>query len=287
MQVLSETAPAKINLTLKILGRRDDGYHEVESLVAFADVGDVLTLTPGDGAGLHASGEFAKALGQENLVLQAWEQVRQIWPDARAGTFNLEKNLPVAAGIGGGSSDAAAVLRLLARANRDIDMENEIARLAVALGADVKACLEPEAAMMRGLGEVIEPLTAFPKVHVVLVNPGVPVPTGKIFQALGAEPLPAGFSVNTGTPALRNAQDLARFVRTHGNDLATAASKHAPVIEEVREALGAAAGCLAEGLSGSGATCFGLFANREEADQAAASLARVHENWWVRSGSLR
>lgn len=287
MQVLTETAPAKINLTLRVLGRRCDGYHEIESLVAFATTGDTLSLAPGDGVTLETDGPFAGALGPGNLVLQAAERVRRVWPEARAGSFHLTKNLPVAAGIGGGSSDAAAALRLLVQANPAIDMGDQISRIAARLGADVTACLTPRAAMMRGIGERLEPFDSFPAAAIVLANPGAALATADVFNALGAPPPPEHFSPSSGVPAIGTLEALIACITASGNDLEAPAMRLAPVIDEVKAALAATRGCLAAALSGSGATCFGLFKTQAEARAAVVLVSQAHPDWWVKASVLQ
>ncbi len=285
---LFDTARAKVNLTLRVLGRRSDGYHALESLVAFALFGDELSLTPGGETGLEVAGPFADALGpgDDNLVLQAAEAVLDTWPEARSGAFRLTKNLPVAAGLGGGSADAAAALRLLMGANPDIAMEPALARTAVSLGADVNVCLEQSAAMMRGIGENVEPVTGFPSLAVVLANPRQPVATPAVFEALRAPPVASPPAGQGGGRAFGSGDEVVAFIRAHGNDLEAPAVSVLPVIADVKTALAALDGCQVAGLSGSGATCFGLFATQEEAETAAGELAAARPDWWVVASTL-
>ena len=185
---LAEFAPAKVNLTLHVLGRRADGYHEIESLVAFAGIGDRLTFRPGERLALAVSGPTGAAAGasDDNLVLKAARALAARVDGLRLGHFVLDKQLPVAAGLGGGSSDAAAALRLLAQVN-GLSLDDERVRAAAqATGADVPVCLDPRARMMRGIGEILSDPMTLPELPAVLVNPGVAVPTRDVFAALGA-----------------------------------------------------------------------------------------------------
>src|SRR5215470_2715447 len=181
----AEPAPAKVNLTLRVLGRRADGYHDIESLVAFAGVGDELGFTPGGALALAVSGPTARASGEvaDNLVLKAARALAERVPGLQTGHFSLSKRLPVAAGLGGGSADAAAALRLLARANRIALDDTRLADAARATGADVPVCLDPRARVMRGIGEVLSPPINLPPLPTVLVNPGVPLATKDVFAA--------------------------------------------------------------------------------------------------------
>jgi 4-diphosphocytidyl-2-C-methyl-D-erythritol kinase len=281
--VLTETAPAKINLTLRVLGRRADGYHQLESLVVFADLADKLTLEPGDTVALDVAGPFAAASGNvsDNLVLKAVNALRDRAGGVKAGRFRLEKNIPVAAGVGGGSADAAAALRLLARTN-DIPLDDErLVDAARAVGADVPVCLVSEARIMRGVGEQLSPPIHLPNLPAVLVNPGVAVATRDVFAKLviprQGEPLrepPFSFA---GT---------VEFLRGHGNDLTDAAVACAPAIAEVLAELQALPNQLLTRMSGSGATCFALFSSSAKASAAAQLLQAGHANWWVRAVEL-
>ena len=187
---LTTRCRAKINLTLRVLGRRPDGYHELESLVAFAGVGDTLSLEPGPETGLSLAGPFGAGLAAEpdNLVLKAARALTEAAGSLRTGRFHLVKRLPLASGIGGGSADAAGALRLLARLNGIAESDPVLPRVAEKIGADVPVCLASRARIMSGLGEVLGPPLALPPLFAVLVNPGVQVPTAGVFKALGLEP---------------------------------------------------------------------------------------------------
>jgi 4-diphosphocytidyl-2-C-methyl-D-erythritol kinase len=288
--MLSTRAPAKINLTLHVLGRRADGYHELESLVAFSGAGDTLTLAPGEPLALDIEGPTATAAGagDDNLVLRAARHLAERVPGLALGRFRLSKRLPVAAGIGGGSSDAAAALRLLAHLNR---LDRDDARLleaARATGADVPVCLAARARMMRGAGETLGPLLALPLLPAVLINPGVPVETRPVFARLGLQP---GETVaGAAHPAIASgagATDLLAALEKGRNDLEDPACLQAPAIVGVLAVLRAARGCRLARMSGSGATCFALFSTPRAAATAARAIRRQHPGWWVRTAALR
>lgn len=272
MRAAEEFAPAKINLCLHVTGRRPDGYHLLDSLVVFADVGDVVRIAPGGGLTITGPQAGALGAGADNLCLRAAHLARL------QGAITLEKHLPVAAGLGGGSADAAAVLRLAARLGLAPPSEAAI----LALGADVPVCLNARSVRMRGIGEDLAPLV-LPQAWVVLVNPGLALATGAIFSGLAAHenaPLPD-------IPPLADVVALAGFLAMQRNDLEAPAITLAPVIGEALAALGAMPGCLLARMSGSGACSFGLFAGEAGAKAAAAALAGARPGWWVRAASLR
>ncbi|RIA55892.1 4-(cytidine 5'-diphospho)-2-C-methyl-D-erythritol kinase [Dichotomicrobium thermohalophilum] len=281
---LQEFAPAKVNLTLEIPGRRADGYHEIVSLIAFADVGDTLTLHPAETreVTLDVQGPFGKAIDQDNLVLRAARAFLESEPEVPGGHFVLDKRLPVAGGIGGGSADAAAAVRLLARANRcGPDWRARLLPALTRLGADIPVCIESRAAWVRGIGEKVAPLSTMPELPAVLINPGVPLPTGEVFAALGA-PLLDEASNGIETPQGFGARaPLVSYLREHANDLEPPARRLVPVIGDVLEAIAGTPGCLMGRLSGSGPTCYGLFGSREEATRAARALAADRPGWWI------
>jgi len=288
--LLADRAPAKVNLTLHILGRRArDGYHALESLVVFAGVADRLTLDPGAPLGLSVSGPTAGPAGPtgDNLVLRAARGLAAQVPDLRTGAFHLVKRLPVAAGIGGGSSDAAAALRLLARLNGLPFDHAAIVAVARETGADVPVCLDPRARMMRGVGDAIGPVLGLAPLPAVLVNPGVPVPTAPVFKALGLVPGQDldGAAHPAITPDL-DGEALVAAITPARNDLEAPALTVAPVIGDTLSAL-RAQGCRLARMSGSGATVFALFADRRGAVRAAAALRAAHPDWWVAPTFLR
>jgi 4-diphosphocytidyl-2-C-methyl-D-erythritol kinase len=276
---LSEAAPAKINLYLHVTGRRDDGYHLLDSLVAFAEIGDVLSAEPADTLSLRIAGPFAAGLAAEadNLVLRAAHALAAEAGVTAGAHLVLEKNLPVASGIGGGS----ATLRLLCRLWRLAPDPETLARLAAELGADVPVCLAGHAARMGGIGERLEPPPALPPCGLVLVNPGVALATADVFRARrggwsSRAMLPAGW-----TEVAAMAADLARL----HNDLEPAAVSLQPAIADALARLAEAPGCLLARMSGSGATCFGLFADVGAAKRMVFHTRRT--GWWNWAGSLR
>lgn len=288
--MLVTRAPAKINLTLHILGRRADGYHELESLVVFSGSGDTLALAPGPALSLDISGPTAPAAGagDDNLVLRAARNLAARVEGLKLGAFRLEKRLPVAAGIGGGSSDAAAALRLLARAN---DLEPDDPRLhdaARATGSDVPVCLDAQARMMRGAGEALGPALRLPLLPAVLINPGVAVETRPVFARLGLQPGErCGGGAHPDVRSGLSTEDLWATLARARNDLEDAACLQAPVIVDVLAVLRAARGCKLARMSGSGATCFALFATPRAAARAARAIHAQHQEWWVKTAALR
>ena len=285
---LAEYAPAKVNLTLEVLGRRRDGYHSIDSLVVFAGVADRLTLIPGKPLALNVRGESAAQAGaiDDNLVLKAARALAAEVPGLKLGRFMLDKRLPVAAGLGGGSSDAGAALRLLARANRIALDDARLRRVARRIGADVPVCVDPSPRRMRGIGEILSVPLAIPPLAAVLVNPGVPVPTRDVFAILGLKP---GESIKRAARARtlpRDFDSFVTFLAMHSNDLEPAAIKLQPMIARVFLALRGEPGCQLVRMSGSGATCFGLFASSRAAASAARRLAAANPRWWVKATVL-
>ncbi|HYA06855.1 MAG TPA: 4-(cytidine 5'-diphospho)-2-C-methyl-D-erythritol kinase [Xanthobacteraceae bacterium] len=284
---LVEDAPAKVNLTLRVLGRRADGYHDIESLVAFADFGDRLTLAPGGPLKLTLGGLRAAQAGDDadNLVLKAAHALDARIPGIVSGAFHLDKNLPVAAGIGGGSADAGAALRLLARANdlaRDDPRLHDAAR---ATGADVPVCLDPRPRLMCGIGEKLSPALALPRLAAVLVNPGTALATKAVFAGWTPGGKPAA-PLAIGTLATLDREQFLQALANEPNDLEAAAIKLAPVVADVLARLRALAGCRLARMSGSGATCFALFDSAAAAAAAAAALTGKYPQWWVRATML-
>ncbi|GEL41031.1 4-diphosphocytidyl-2-C-methyl-D-erythritol kinase [Methylorubrum extorquens] len=285
MSVLTTRAPAKINLTLHILGRRPgDGYHALESLVAFADVADTLELMPGPDLSLDISGPTAGPAGplDDNLVLRAARHLAAGVDGLQLGAFCLHKQLPVAAGIGGGSSDAAAALRLLAESNELALDHPAVIAAARATGADVPVCLDPRARMMRGAGEEIGPVLGLASLPAVLVNPGVPVSTAPVFKALG---LAVGQRLDGAEHPVvdsgLNADAVLGVITPARNDLEAPALTVAPVIGEALALLRAQAGCRLARMSGSGATVFAIFSDDGAAEMAAGAIRAAQPGWWV------
>jgi 4-diphosphocytidyl-2-C-methyl-D-erythritol kinase len=282
-------APAKINLTLRVIGRRADGYHELESLVAFAGLCDWLGFEPGDDLRLEVLGPRVDEVGpvDENLVVRAARSLSAQVAGLRPGRFRLIKRLPTAAGLGGGSADAAAALRLLAdEAGLSVD-DPRVRASALATGADVLACLSPEARIMKGIGDQLGPAMRLPSIFAVLVNPQVHVPTPKVFAALGlarrsklespARSFPAAESDTVG---------ILDFLALCRNDLEPPAIRIAPPIADVLKTLAEIREARVTGMSGSGATCFALFGDRRGAAAARRTVAAEHPEWWIEATDL-
>lgn len=293
MTLLTETARAKVNLTLRVLGRRADGYHDIESLVVFADCADTLTLTPGPELGLATGGPGAQDCGEmsDNLVVRAARLLGERIPGLALGHFTLDKHLPVAAGIGGGSADAAAALRLLARANNIAIDDARIVDVARETGADIPVCLASKACTMTGVGENLAMLDV-PPMPCVMVNPRVGVATKDVFTALGlgkGEFLAGATDVmlSPGWPAEGASFDEWLDAVGHGtNDLERPALKVEPIVGDVLAALHATEGVRLARMSGSGATCFAIFETIGDAGQAAKAISQAHPGWWVHAGVL-
>ena len=298
---VSVFAPAKINLFLHVGERREDGYHALESFVAFADVGDRLTFARADEISLEITGRFGGMLSSssDNLVLKAarallaspplGERSRGASPRADEGVLvrpekfgaaiTLEKNLPVASGLGGGSADAAAVLRGL-NALWDLRLADDaLLGIAAELGSDVPACLLSRSCWMEGRGERVLPLTPLPQFPLILINPGIMVPTGPVFANLNAR---TGLGAKPPLGPLKTVWDLVGYLQGAVNDLEAPASRLVPVIEDVLSALDREPGCVLAQMSGSGATCFGLFDQQQFAIGAAERIAQDHPEWWVK-----
>lgn len=282
--LLAETARAKINLTLRVLGRRDDGYHALESVVSFARCGDAVALEVDAAEGVATSGAFAQAIDGANLLEKTLRLVHETAPGVRLGHVQLGKELPVAAGLGGGSADAAALLRLIARANPKIAASVDWMALAAQLGADVPVCFRNAPALMWGIGERLMDLPPVsptpPPIPAVLVNPRLPLATAAVFKALNAGTAPRDAPA-PGAHALRSINDVVGLMQRVGNDLEPVAERLLPAIGDVKRALGAQGGCLGVALSGSGPTCFALFGSGEAAASAAARIARAQPGWWT------
>jgi len=290
---LIEYGRAKVNLTLQVIGRRVDGYHDLESVVAFADCADRLTLTAGSELSLKTTGPLAEACGEttDNLVLKAARLLAERVPDLKLGAFTLEKVLPVAAGIGGGSADAAAALRLLARLNGLPLDDARMREVALATGADVPVCLASHACDMTGVGETLLPLD-LPDLPCVMVNPRVPVATKDVFEALGLRngELLVGATDVIRSPAWpkqgASIADWVEVLKRVSNDLEAPAMRIQPAIGEVLSALRSSDRILLARMSGSGATCFALYSNAADAGRAAQKLRTDHPQWWVHAGTL-
>jgi 4-diphosphocytidyl-2-C-methyl-D-erythritol kinase len=279
-EAFSEFAPAKVNLALHVTGRRSDGYHLLDSVVVFLAMGDRLHVAPAEHVTLAVTGPQGPGVPvYGNLVLEAAAALAHAAGKPCPGaSLTLDKHIPAAAGLGGGSSDAAAALRALNRL-WGIGLDTaELMRLGERIGADVPVCVAPSAVRMAGIGECVTPLPALPDLHVLLVNPGCSLATAAVFAGLRHPD-------NPGLPELpgqwRGLAHLVDYLAACRNDLAAPAIAAAPAIQEVLAALAAEPRCLLARMSGSGATCFGLFATAEDAARASAGVARSHPAWWV------
>jgi 4-diphosphocytidyl-2-C-methyl-D-erythritol kinase len=278
-----EAAPAKVNLFLHVTGKRSDGYHLLDSLVVFAEAADRIRFTPSDTLALAITGPFAASLAAEpdNLVLRAARMLAAEAGVRPSGTLNLDKQLPVASGIGGGSADAAATLRLLCRVWRLNPINEVVVHIASRLGSDVPVCLQSTPMVMRGVGERLTPAPSLPSCGLVLVNPGVPLATAAVFRARApGNYTPEAALPDTWDTAARMAVALSGLT----NDLQSPAIALMPAIQTVLRAIADRPGCLLARMSGSGATCFGLFGNVEDAKAAAGELAGP--GWWSWGGGL-
>lgn len=275
-------APAKVNLTLHVTGRRADGYHLLDSLVVFADLGDRVHVAPAEGLSLRVTGPRAAGVpaGEDNLMLRAARMLAAGTARDPGAALTLEKHLPMAAGIGGGSSDAAAALRLLARLwGRPMPDAGAL----MTLGADLPVCAAGRPARMRGLGERLDPAPALPPIWLLLVNPGAALATPAVFGALTRRdnaPMPEVL------PDFPDVAALAAWLGDQRNDLEPAAAAICPAVGRVLGALAALPGCLLARMSGSGATCFGLFATGPAAEAAATRLRARQLGWWVEAAGL-
>jgi 4-diphosphocytidyl-2-C-methyl-D-erythritol kinase len=286
MTALRDIGRAKLNLTLEVLGRRADGFHELNSLLAFAKLGDELEFEPGGALELDVEGPFAAALGRDNLILEAAEAALAKAPGLRLGRFRLIKQLPVAAGLGGGSADAAAALRLIAQANKDILPGQTIGSIAAQLGSDVTACLLSHPVLMTSRGERVQPVTGFPTCGVLLANPRQALATEAVYALLGAGPSKGQRPVAEMLDFSEDFEALLAYVTPRGNDLEGPAVQLVPEIREVLAALLALDGARLARLSGSGPTCFALFASEDDAKRAGARLAAEFPEWWIAAATL-
>ncbi|WP_075995729.1 4-(cytidine 5'-diphospho)-2-C-methyl-D-erythritol kinase [Salaquimonas pukyongi] len=281
---ISCTAPAKINLALHVTGERQDGYHSLESLVVFCRPADELELQWGKGGekpALKTTGPFAAALGgNDNLILKAAALLRRRFPEAFAAAgglcFALEKNLPVASGIGGGSADAAATLLVLRHALGIPVSDSALMTLGAEIGSDVPMCLSSSSLIARGRGTDLEPAANLPALDLVLVNPAIAVSTPQIFRILKNKQNPPLAAL----PGQLSQFMLTSWLKEQRNDLQAPAMAAEPVIGNVLRALETSGASLSR-MSGSGATCFGIFAHAEAARKAAGTIAAANPGWWV------
>lgn len=283
--LLQEVASAKINLFLHVCGRRDNGYHELDSLMVFADYGDVITVQSADDLSLTLIGPMAGDLsaGEDNLILRAAQGLQALSSVTQGATITLEKNLPIAAGIGGGSADAAATLRVLCRLWDISPPEADLQALALSLGADVPVCLRNRAAHVTGIGEGLTPTQDLPDCWVLLVNPREAVSTPAIFKARQG-------SFSAAAPLLaEDYQSFDHFIAaldSRHNDLSPPAQMLCPVIDRVLAKIHGLPNCALARMSGSGATCFGLFSSQESAIKAQQTLEKETKSWWSAVGKI-
>ena len=282
LAAIKVAAAAKLNLYLHVVGKREDGFHILDSLIAFASVHDTISVAPAEQLSLAIEGPFSASLERDadNLVLRAARGLAAHAGQAPRAAITLIKRLPIASGIGGGSADAAAALLALVRLWGLSVAREDLMALALSLGADVPMCLGGRTSFAGGIGELLTPGPALPEVGLLLVNPGIAAPTPAVFRARrGALSKPARFA---DTPP--DAKALAAILASRQNDLASPALTICPAIGEVLDALRGAAGCRLARMSGSGATCFGLFDDEATAKIAAAQVK--DRGWWVAAGRL-
>jgi len=278
---LQEHAPAKLNLYLHITDKRPDGYHLLDSMVVFPDIADTIKLVPSKRLSLTITGPYAHELSasEDNLIMKA---ARLLNP-AYGAALTLIKNLPIASGIGGGSADAAATLRLLNDHWKLNLPDDELMRLALSLGADVPVCLKSQSCIMRGIGEVISTAPKLPNCGIILINPNVSVSTAHIFKSLTSV---QNAEASCPPDELKDYLQFINFLSGQRNDMQDAAIAIAPEIQIVLDALAVNSDIDFLRMSGSGATCFGITETPEQAHKAANNLKELHPNWWVANGSI-
>lgn len=282
-------APVKVNLSLRVLARRPDGLHLIKSLVAFGEPCDWLGFAPGEALGLEVEGQAAIQSGppDKNLVLKAARALSLAIPNLKLGRFRLVKRLPAAAGVGGGSADAAAALRALADANGLRLSDPRVCAAALASGADVPVCLFAQARMVEGVGEKLGPPLRLPPIFALLVNPGVAIPTRDVFETLRSNPAPPLLSDHLSAAPARTYSLTLGSLAEDRNDLETAAVERAPIIEELLNRLASLPAARFSRMTGSGSTCLAAFENCEHAEQARKLIAAEHPCWWVEATRLR
>lgn len=285
---VSVAAPAKLNLYLHVCGKRDDGYHLLDSLISFAEIGDSIDIWKSDHLSLEITGPYGMTLGQDdldtNLVLRAARALQDLCPEAknRGARIVLTKELPVASGIGGGSADAAATLCGLCQFWQLTPDPMDLSKLALSLGADVPICLAGKSSFVGGIGEDITPAPMLPNSALVLINPNIPLSTPSVFKARQGDFSPAA-RFDT---AIASSADLAALLSQRHNDLEVPAISLLSDVGDVLQELQDQQGCLLARMSGSGATCFGLFADPASAQAAASNIFARHPNWWCKNTSL-
>ncbi len=289
MPTLKALAPAKINLTLRVGERRADGYHDIESIVAFTDIGDALSLTPGRDLALDVDGPTAETAGpnEDNLVLKATRALASKIKKLKVGRFKLTKNLPSGAGLGGGSADAAAALRLLAKLNQLKPKDPRLLEAAIETGADVLVCLEGKARLIGGIGDNLSKPLKIPVLAAVIVYPGVPVPTPFVYRAFDAqkdEPASLGTDVKS-IPLKKKA--FLDFVLRQSNDLAKPARSITPLIASAEELIDEIGDAVMIRMTGSGSAVFGIYESKSMAEQSAKLMSEERPHWWIKTTTLR
>lgn len=285
---ISRLARAKINLDLLITGRRDDGYHLLDSLVVFADYGDEISVRPSENLNLTITGPFADGLAGErdNIVLRAARLLQDKFNIQQGAEIELVKNLPVSSGIGGGSADAAAAIHALLELWDITDKKSDLGNLTLSLGADVPVCMASETTQMGGIGEILHRISLKFALYLLLVNPGVSVPTADIFRARAERK--AAFSPFRNLPdEIVTLVQLKDILERGGNDLEYDACVAEPEIKKTLAQIRKGDDCSGVGMSGSGATCFGIFSSIEAAHSQAASISCDFPDWWIRSVRVR
>lgn len=285
---IREFAPAKINLYLHVTGKREDGYHLLDSLIAFADIGDWIEVEESEELSLSIKGRFGNHLGggEDNLVLRATRMLQDKASIKKGAKITLEKNLPIASGIGGGSADAAATLRALQKlwSSESLIPHHQLITLATSLGADIPVCLTNRTSYFGGIGEIIDKIPEeLPETYILLMNPLIATPTPEIFRRRQGHFSPPARLL--GWP--KDVQDLARELEARHNDLEKPAQEMVPIIGEMIGAIGGTPDCLLARMSGSGATCFGLYASAPAAMSAKKILEERYPNWWLAAGRLK
>ena len=278
MSIVSVQAPAKVNLYLHVTARRSDGYHLLDSLFVFTKDGDVVSVQESEALSLEIKGPYASVLsnGNDNIVLKSARVLAQSFGIEAKAKIILEKNLPVASGIGGGSADAAAVLKALIELWKLEISKERLHEIALSLGADVPSCLESKAVQVSGIGDILTPAPAFPKLYVLLVNPNKPVSTPAVFNARK----PVFSSPYPFTHEMIDFEDFIRALSERHNDLCEAACQIEPAVSQVLQALEAYPVCRLVRMSGSGGTCFGLFSSARDASFVCDELKKKHSDWW-------
>ncbi|MGH1456621.1 MAG: 4-(cytidine 5'-diphospho)-2-C-methyl-D-erythritol kinase [Alphaproteobacteria bacterium] len=290
-KTISVFAPAKINMFLHITGKKSNGYHILDSLVCFADIGDKITIQEADSFSFHVTGEFSDAFSKqhkapnidcENLVVKAARRLAQITEKPLNMRITLEKNLPLAAGLGGGSSDAASTLWGLQEFWRISRQEEYLLPLMTNLGADVPVCLHCAPSIMRGIGDELSPAPDLPEIPILLVNPMMNCPTQNVFLHYTPQ-----FKTNTQWPStFRTSLDFVTALKDTENDLYDAALQAVPEIENIIHTINVQKDCLISRMSGSGASCFGLFETIESAKKAKEVILQDNPDWWAQTGWL-